>query len=392
MSGTKGATPAPLDDLMLAMDVVDTLRHQQTLVQRELNSEERDQALIHRLREIYAGQGIDVPDKVLAEGVSALKEDRFTYRPVGSGLGRFLAGMYVRRGAWAKGILSTVVLLGVIGGAYWGFVVWPESQQQQQVQRELQSQGDRIAALRDALDVDTSSWPKDLQGTLTTKRDQALNALTTAESLHSNPGDDLAQQQTTRQSLDESLSTADRLVQDIGALLTLSRDLPQKQQAVLRVSSDPLADTRANEIYNTGVSAMQLGDVAASRRAAADLDALLTQVGLSYELRIVSREGLRTGVWRQPPNNRNARNYYIIVQALDPTGRAVEVAVNDEELGQTKMASMFGLRVDKSVYDRVAADKQDDGIVQNTRFGQKRAGQLNPDFVIPSTGAGITRW
>nr|MDJ0956301.1 DUF6384 family protein [Arenicellales bacterium] len=59
-------TPArPLDDVMLAMDVVDTLRHQQLLVERELNTEDRDKKMMDRLREIYASQGIEVPDHVL---------------------------------------------------------------------------------------------------------------------------------------------------------------------------------------------------------------------------------------------------------------------------------------------------------------------------------------
>src|SRR4051812_8678259 len=40
---TMAAAPAQnLDDLMLAMDVVDTLRHQDTLVARELDEQRRD--------------------------------------------------------------------------------------------------------------------------------------------------------------------------------------------------------------------------------------------------------------------------------------------------------------------------------------------------------------
>ena len=39
-----------LDDVMLAMDVVDTLRHQQSLVDRELGTDDHDQALIAKVR------------------------------------------------------------------------------------------------------------------------------------------------------------------------------------------------------------------------------------------------------------------------------------------------------------------------------------------------------
>ena len=69
-----------LDDVMLAMDVVDTLRRDARLVKRELNNEGQDSQLIERLQDIYTSQGIAVPDHILQEGVQALREDRFVYR------------------------------------------------------------------------------------------------------------------------------------------------------------------------------------------------------------------------------------------------------------------------------------------------------------------------
>ena len=56
------AGKAPLDDVMLAMDVVDTLRHEETLVTRELGAADREAQLIERLRKIYHDQGIEVPE------------------------------------------------------------------------------------------------------------------------------------------------------------------------------------------------------------------------------------------------------------------------------------------------------------------------------------------
>ena len=62
---TVAASRTPLDHVMIAMDVVDTLRHDQLIVERELNGDERKAKLIERLREIYSAQGIDVPDKIV---------------------------------------------------------------------------------------------------------------------------------------------------------------------------------------------------------------------------------------------------------------------------------------------------------------------------------------
>src|SRR4051812_46228950 len=94
---TDAPAPRGLDDLMLAMDVVDTLRHQETLVSRELSEESRDAELLDRLRNIYRGQGIAVPDRILQEGVQALKEQRFVYTPPPPSLRRTVATAWVNR-------------------------------------------------------------------------------------------------------------------------------------------------------------------------------------------------------------------------------------------------------------------------------------------------------
>jgi hypothetical protein len=109
-------TSAGLDELMLAMDVVDTLRHERRLVERELTAGDRDRALIERLRELYAGQGIEVPDDVLAQGVGALREDRFRYTPPAPGFARSLQVAYVKRARWAK-YLWALILAGVAAAA-----------------------------------------------------------------------------------------------------------------------------------------------------------------------------------------------------------------------------------------------------------------------------------
>ena len=82
---------------MLAMDVVDTLRHRERLVERELNENVRDEQLVARLRELYKSQGIEVPDRIIQEGVKGLKESRFVYTPPRPGLARTLALFWVRR-------------------------------------------------------------------------------------------------------------------------------------------------------------------------------------------------------------------------------------------------------------------------------------------------------
>ena len=132
--------PRPLDDVMLAMDVVDTLRHQQLLVERELNTEQRDLRMIERLRSIYASQGIDVPDHVLEEGVAALKEDRFVYDPPQAGFKTWLATVYVSRARWGKPIAIGIGALAVVWLGYSYFVSCPAAREAAELPVALQSQ------------------------------------------------------------------------------------------------------------------------------------------------------------------------------------------------------------------------------------------------------------
>ena len=298
-------TPArPLDDVMLAMDVVDTLRHQQLLVERELNTEDRDQKMLTRLREIYASQGIEVPDHVLQEGVKALKEDRFVYEPPESGFETWLAKIYVSRGMWGKPLLIGVGVLLVVWIAYAFLIRGP-------AERE-------IAGL---------------------------------------PG-----------------------------------QLESRYETLLEQAEGPIAKERAESLLAKGKSALQTDDADAVRAVVEQMETLLHEVEREYELRIVSRPGEKSGVWRVPEANPEARNYYIIVEAVTEDGQVLELPIVNEENGKTYQVSKWGMRVDQEVFERVGRDKMDDGIIQQNRFGIKRSGFLTPEYLMPSTGRSITSW
>ena len=110
-------TPSTLDDVMLAMDVVDTLRHREGLVERELNAGLREEQLVARLRELYKSQGIEVPDRIIEEGVKGLKESRFVYTPPRPGYARTLALVWVRRAVYAKRFGTAVAIVAILFGA-----------------------------------------------------------------------------------------------------------------------------------------------------------------------------------------------------------------------------------------------------------------------------------
>ena len=122
------------------------------------------------------------------------------------------------------------------------------------------------------------------------------------------------------------------------------------------------------------------------------MGALQKEIELEYELRIISRPGERSGVWRIPDANSSARNYYLIVEAVTPDGTLLQRDVVNEEDGKSYRVDKWGLRVDQSLFERIAADKQDDGIIQQSWFGVKRRGYLAPEYLLPTTGAALTSW
>lgn len=98
----KPAQQQDWDKVMLAMDVVDTLRHQEAELDRLVNQQTDDKALVERVKNIYQAQGITVEERVIRDAVTAIKEERFNYNPPQRGFKRKLAEKWVTRKKWRK--------------------------------------------------------------------------------------------------------------------------------------------------------------------------------------------------------------------------------------------------------------------------------------------------
>jgi len=288
------AVERPLDDVMLAMDVVDTLRRRRRLVDKELNEEASAEDLKERLRKIYKAQGIEVSDEVLEQGVAALREDRFTYKPPSPNLAIRLAGIYVSRARWGKWLGGGLAAVLIAWGAWWYSVSAP------------------LAALPD--------------------------------------------------------------------------DLKTLQQQVTELAREPRARERGDELLAGGRAALRDGDEDQARQALASLTALRATLEQAYTIQVVARPGEKSGVWRIPDVNTRTRNYYLIVEAVDADGRVVPVMVVNEETRRSERVEQWGLRVDEAKFNAVAADKRDDGIIQDRRVGSKALGRLQPSYDIKTTG------
>jgi len=50
------------------------------------------------------------------------------------------------------------------------------------------------------------------------------------------------------------------------------------------------------------------------------------------------------------------------------------------------------VRVSEDVFNQVRRDKNEDGIVQHNRLGEKRRGSLDVDYLMPVLGGAILSW
>jgi Family of unknown function (DUF6384) len=105
--------------------------------------------MLEQLREIYTSQGIVVTDEVLAQGVAALREERFAYRQPEPSFSRTLAHAYVTRGRWGKGVAAAVVVVAAGALAFQLFVRGPQLRQAAEVPAELSQAYQAVDALTD---------------------------------------------------------------------------------------------------------------------------------------------------------------------------------------------------------------------------------------------------
>jgi hypothetical protein len=88
--------------------------------------------LIARLREIYREQGIEVPDRVLEQGVKALKEQRFVYTPPPPSWKRTALELWAQRGKVGKRIFKALLLLLLLAGITYFALVRPAQEARRQ--------------------------------------------------------------------------------------------------------------------------------------------------------------------------------------------------------------------------------------------------------------------
>ena len=99
----------------------------------------------------------------------------------------------------------------------------------------------------------------------------------------------------------------------------------------------------------------------------------LAQTNLT--LTIVDHPDHKSGVERTHENT-NGKSWYLIVQALTPTGKPTSIWVKSIETGEIKLVEMFGQQVTLKTFNDVKEDKINDGHIDNNKLCAKPKGRL----------------
>ncbi|NVJ66280.1 MAG: hypothetical protein HWE16_07305 [Gammaproteobacteria bacterium] len=421
---TKPQHDVPLSDVMLAMDIADTIRHRERIVEHELSAEDREKALFVKVKKTYASQGIEVSDATIREAIQAIEDERFAYKSPKESLFTKFAHAYINRAKWGKGLAAILGIAGLAWVISWAVFTlpkqWELDKQANALNQsivEANTSEESLQARLDALveELNRATEPKDseLQALYQRQKQNSFELLKSAAThidiarplrLKNNfDGDDykdggtLALDQVDRQKFQlsqakQKLDQAETNIKQLHQLNLLPSELLNLRNQALDIAQTNHAKNLANTFYANGIAGIKGMDISSAHNATTDLKDLIEDLQQSYQLRIVSRHNERTGIWRQPDINHSARNYYIVVEAIDKNNRKLTLPILNEETGQVSRVNKWALRVDKSVYDRIARDKHDDGIVQNNLFGTKSVGKTTIDYQIPTTGKAITRW
>lgn len=135
-------------------------------------------------------------------------------------------------------------------------------------------------------------------------------------------------------------------------------------------------------------------DVAGLNEAAKLLKALKVQeaqAAIPLTIRVVNRDGVQSGLARRWDDTGKKR-YYLIMEAVNKAGMAQERLVFNQETNKTEAVAFWGQEVEESTLRKVAADKKDDGIINNDVFGHKPAGVYSPIFERAVLKGTISRW
>jgi exonuclease VII small subunit len=147
--------------------------------------------------------------------------------------------------------------------------------------------------------------------------------------------------------------------------------------------------------------AVEARDFATLDRIKSELATLQREFASQYDVVIFSSPNERSAterIWTDENGSRTS-GFFVLVTARDKEGRGVEAPIHNRETDRTERVSRWGEQVPEAVFERLAADKKADGVLDEREFGVKREGKRELEVTLkgedgqPITRGGqITSW
>ena len=178
---------------------------------------------------------------------------------------------------------------------------------------------------------------------------------------------------------------------DYREVSTLQPVVEKVYKSIQEISKEEKANTLAQEKYNSAISDINKLDLSQATANLNQLRNLFDNLNTSYEVRIVNRPGVKSGIDRYftDSSGKRASGFYVIVEAVDSNGQVIPRSIKSEEDSSVRSVSMWGERVPEYIYERVKSDKIADGIVNDSLFARKARGYLTEEILFRNDSSGV---
>jgi hypothetical protein len=406
----QGHDPLAPEELLRVMDAVQVIRDRHDELDRH-ETFDRD-AAVREIQVMFEGLGELVDEDVISKALDDYLAERYSFAPPARGWRTALARLYIRRGVLTRRVL---VPAGAVALIAWLGLTVIDAARQRSLEALLRSLAVDAEALVEEHAVHSATIER-LRGSAVVAELPDAEVAAFADELaaaeralagvqgvlemrlvpESWPGQpDLDARRAIRSDLELARGGISDALAEIAAAQTrlvaqerlesLGREAVALAPAIVEVAEDEGPRSLAAELRQTAERAGALRDPDALAEAVSRMRGLLELLEQEYEVIVTG------GVWRRHDTNPDVRNYYLIVRAIDAEGQPVSLSIRNEETGRTEVVSEWAERVPQDVYDRVAADKQDNEIIDDDHFARKRRGYVDPERRYPDVGQ-ITRW